>query len=108
MTMLAITEICNGCNQAVPYRLMGYINDDEKLCLWCRRRTTAQNSQPMTITLRQQDGIWVGEHTGPGSDEVVELFGTNTLPTPFTANMLGTVVQDAIRKLNPEHLVVLA
>ena len=61
----------------------------------------------MLITLRQDGGLWVGVHTGPGSDEVVRLFGTHILPTAFTANVLGTVVQDAIRKLNPEHQVEL-
>ena len=60
----------------------------------------------MLITLKQDGGIWVGVHTGQGSDEIVDLFGTHILPTPFTANVLGTVVQDAIRKLNPEHTVV--
>ncbi|KKL73507.1 hypothetical protein LCGC14_2074190 [marine sediment metagenome] len=62
----------------------------------------------MLITLKQAGGIWVSVHSGPGSDEVRDLFGTDTLPTPFTANLLGTVVQDAIRKLNPEHQVVLS
>ena len=62
----------------------------------------------MLITLKQDGGIWVGVHTGAGSDEIVDLFGTHILPTAFTANVLGTVVQDAIRKLNPEHRVVLA
>ena len=60
----------------------------------------------MLVTLKREGGIWVGVHSGPGSDEVRELFGTDTLPTPYPANMIGTVVQDAIRKLNPEHAVV--
>ena len=60
----------------------------------------------MLITLKQSGGIWVAEHSGPGSDEIVDLFGTGTLPTTYTANMPGAGVQDAIRKLNPEHAVV--
>ncbi len=51
----------------------------------------------MLVTLKRQDGIWVGVHSGHGSDEVVDLFGTDTLPTPYPANLLATFVQNEVR-----------
>ena len=51
----------------------------------------------MLVTLKREGGIWVGVHSGPGSDEVRELFGTDTLPTPYPANLLGTFVQNEVR-----------
>lgn len=39
----------------------------------------------MKITIvKTQDG-YSGVHTGKGSEEIIELFGTNILPTPFTS-----------------------
>ncbi len=41
----------------------------------------------MTITLKQVGGMWMARHTGPHSRDIVSLFGTDTLPTPFSSSV---------------------
>lgn len=61
--------------------------------------TTTQH----TIRLYLEDGGWMTQDNSP---EVFELFGTDTLPTPF---LEGTPVEDVLAvltKLNPEAVIV--
>lgn len=53
------------------------------------------------IRLELTNGQWIAHHMGPHSDDIVQLFGTDKIPTPYTgATSLGTVVA-ALSKLNP-------
>ena len=58
----------------------------------------------MRIELYKMNGIWVTRHDDP---EIVELFGTNVLPTPFFDSMEGSEVLREITELNPDKTVVL-
>lgn len=40
--------------------------------------------------------------------EVVEAFGTDTIPTPYTENASPMFVLAEIKKRNPEHTVIFA
>lgn len=60
-----------------------------------------------TITLRVIDGLWHATHGGPRSARVVELFGTDTLPTPWGGSVAPDVVLGRIVALNPNYRVVL-
>ena len=57
------------------------------------------------ITLFKQNGSWMARNTNP---QVLALFGTDTLPTPFTSAMPAWHVQKEIARLNPESVVELA
>ncbi len=61
-----------------------------------------------TIRLRWTVDGWVAEWLGPHAYEVMQLFGTNTLTTGFTAGAEASMVLAEISKLNPDVLVVLA
>ena len=62
----------------------------------------------MTITLRQENGLWVANHSGAGAREISELMGTNDIPTAFTSEADKWDVAARIQELNPEAKVVLA
>jgi len=67
----------------------------------------------MKITLtRGNDGngnqSWLARHTGAGADDVMALFGTNVLPTPFSASVSPDVVLARIEELNPDAQVVIS
>ncbi len=55
-----------------------------------------------TIHLSIAEGQWVARWSGAERAEIVRLFGTDTIPTPFTARMDGLSVQRKIAKRNPE------
>lgn len=55
-----------------------------------------------TITLFRQAGSWVARHSDP---RVIELFGTDTLPTTWTDTANPENVYRNIRDLNPGALV---
>ncbi len=59
------------------------------------------------IHLRLVSGLWTAETIGPKADETRRLFGTATLPTPFTAQSSGAKVLEAIKLLNPDSLVTI-
>lgn len=61
-----------------------------------------------TITLRRESNCWTATWAGPRAEEIKSLFGTATIPTAFTASAAPDVVLAAVKKLNPEHLVLLA
>ena len=50
------------------------------------------------ITLYRQPTGWIAKHSNP---EVYRLFGTDELPTAFTAAADPDMVVETIRRLNP-------
>jgi len=58
------------------------------------------------ITLTRTGNGWMA--TFHGDAEIKELFGTETIPTSYTANAPALTVLNAIRTLNPEYLVIAA
>jgi len=59
-----------------------------------------------TILLFVQNNHWVAKHSHPTI--VTELFGTDTLPTPFGAKTEDQKVLARITELNPDCEVLLA
>lgn len=59
-----------------------------------------------TIILIYTPRGWLAQHSGPHAFEVVDLFGTDTIPTAFTAQAPSEVVAAEIRKLNPDCKVI--
>jgi len=65
------------------------------------------NNKP-TITLYIEDGGWMSDSSqARNAAEVMALFGTHVLPTPFLANTRASLVKDTIERLNPGHEVVI-
>lgn len=58
-----------------------------------------------TITLIRTSSEWLARFDGDA--EVMELFGTYTIPTAYTAQASPATVYDAIAKLNPEHVILM-
>lgn len=52
-----------------------------------------------TITIKPGQQEWVAVHTDP---TIMELFGTDTLPTPFLLSTPREVVQVELMQLNPD------
>lgn len=63
-------------------------------------------SPVMVITLFKSEGFWMAQHSGSGREEITSLFGTDTLPTPFTDAASAESVRDVIERLNPEAEIV--
>lgn len=61
-----------------------------------------------TIRLKRTPDGWTTIWLGPHSYEVMQLFGTNTLPTGFTAGASAVMVLAEIARLNPDAVVLLA
>ena len=59
-------------------------------------------STPKTIRVFLDGAGWMAEFAG---DDTFELFGTNTLPTPFLAAADPAEVLRIIGKANPEYVV---
>lgn len=55
------------------------------------------------ITLSREGGYWVARHTDP---RVMQLFGTDALPTPWPATAPAAAVLREIQRLNPDCMVV--
>ncbi len=60
------------------------------------------------IKLYKTAGGWQALHTGPHAEKVKELFGTDTLPTGWTAGAEPEMVLSGIRELNPDCTVELS
>lgn len=58
-----------------------------------------------TLTVHKQAGQWVVTFK-PGK-RIRELFGTNTIPTPFTDKTDARTVLSKIQSLNPKDIVQL-
>lgn len=57
------------------------------------------------LILRLMEGVW---HTQePNNPLLLELFGTDTLPTPYLAATPVHEVVAELQRRNPEHLIVL-
>ena len=54
------------------------------------------------ITLAVRDGTWHATFTDP---EIVQRFGTDTLPTPFTSRAPAETVLAEISRRNPNCVV---
>ena len=57
------------------------------------------------ITLTRGASQWLATWAGPEAEHVEELFGTATIPTPFSASMAPDRLLASIRALNPECIV---
>lgn len=55
------------------------------------------------IHLTRQDAanVWTATYAGPHAARIRALFGSATVPTPFTASAPATLVVTEIRRLNP-------
>jgi len=56
-----------------------------------------------TIILKAIEGYWAAQYS---DSQVYELFGTDTLPTPFPASKPIEWVKCHIQNLNPTCLVI--
>ena len=52
------------------------------------------------------DAVWMARFVDDGT--VRELFGTDTVPTPYTSAMPGETVRTEVARRNPDATVVLA
>jgi len=59
------------------------------------------------ISLQRTPSGWVASFyiSGQPDAEIVKLFGTHSLPTPFTENAPYKEVSEAIERVNPAHWV---
>lgn len=62
-----------------------------------------EDTQMHTIILSRTEQGWVARHSDP---EIRRLFGTETLPTPFTATASPEMVHHEIQSLNPGARIV--
>lgn len=61
----------------------------------------------MRLVITRSDSGWAVRHEGEGASEIIDLFGTDTLPTPFTPNARADDVLAEVARLNPGAAVVL-
>lgn len=54
-----------------------------------------------SIQLETAKGLWMANHTGPHTSELIDLFGSNRLPTAFESSTPKEKVVAALRKRNP-------
>lgn len=59
------------------------------------------------IELRLINGTWHATETGEREAMILELFGTNTLPTAYTDKSDADTVLAGIRRLNPGVEVII-
>lgn len=55
------------------------------------------------IILKLVKNVWFADMVG--DNEVLSLFGTTLLPTPFTVETTPSVVERKIRELNPGYSI---
>ena len=55
-----------------------------------------------TISLFVVGNSWMTRHS---ASNIVDLFGTDTIPTPYTAQVAGHIVLKDITRLNPDRQV---
>ncbi len=65
------------------------------------------NKYANEIELFVEDGVWNAQYTqrNPERGTIVAVFGTDTLPTPYMAQMPAETVLDIIRRRNPGVVV---
>lgn len=54
-----------------------------------------------TIRLVKDTDCWVAVYQGPHREDILSLFGTAILPTPFTRSASAERVREEIQRLNP-------
>lgn len=54
-----------------------------------------------SIQLEPAKGLWMAEHRGPHTSELIDLFGSNRLPTAFDSATPKEKVIASLRKRNP-------
>lgn len=67
----------------------------------------AQTMGPSRILLTCDSKGWVAQYYGPLAAEIVELFGTDKLPTAYSKECEGWTVLAGIRSNNPKVIVEL-
>ena len=60
------------------------------------------------LTLIRGKNCWLLKFEGPQAQEIIDLFGTDTLPTPWTESADAATVQAEIKRLNGGMPVLLA
>jgi hypothetical protein len=61
-----------------------------------------------TIVLFLDGDVWMARHDGPHRKSILNLFGTDCIPTAFLNGTTGDEVQRVVQTLNPDCRVVLA
>lgn len=59
-----------------------------------------------TIILRRTSEAWLATFTN--DPDVLEAFGTDTIPTAFTGKAPEDMVREAIQARNPHHRVIIS
>ncbi|TBW48733.1 hypothetical protein EZI54_20805 [Marinobacter halodurans] len=59
------------------------------------------NTSQSIIQVKPAKELWMAKHSGPHTDEIISLFGSNILPTAFASDTPRDVVVAALRKRNP-------
>lgn len=54
-----------------------------------------------TIYLFRQHGVWYAQYHGPHTNTVIELFGTDVLPTAYSASTTPAEVVEAVQRTHP-------
>lgn len=54
-----------------------------------------------SIQIEPGKGLWMAKHSGPHTSELIELFGSDRLPTAFESATPKEKVVAALRKRNP-------
>jgi hypothetical protein len=57
------------------------------------------------IELFRDGEVWASRYTGDDEATLIDLFGTNILPTAFDASVNAMTVYNRIRELNPDSEV---
>lgn len=62
----------------------------------------------VTVTLLRTADVWSVRTDGPAAErlQIVDLFGTNVLPTPFPTSMPMQLVAAELRERNPEWTIL--
>ena len=58
------------------------------------------------IILSQTPNCWVAQFVN--DENIKQLFGTDTIPTPFLPTMSASAVKEKIQKQNPDHHISIA
>lgn len=58
-----------------------------------------------TITLIKANGMWAAKYSGPHARQLVQLFGTDVLPTPFEDSTASYMVFNVVKGKNMDCVV---
>ncbi|WP_111495177.1 MULTISPECIES: hypothetical protein [Marinobacter] len=54
-----------------------------------------------SIELKTGNGLWIAKHDGPHTAQLIDLFGSDELPTAFESSTPREKVIACLRKRNP-------